>query len=59
MGLLVAQFQIRGGRESIYLYNSLTRILHLQLNFAIIGTIIKINTFSNIRDYKIITVQIS
>ena len=57
-GLVVHLVSDKGG-GSIYLYNSLARILHLLRNFAIIGNIVKINTFSNIRDYKIITVQIS
>ena len=58
-GLVVLLVTDKEGGGSIYLYNSLTRILQLQRNFVIIGTIAKINTFSNIRDYKIITVQIS
>ncbi len=58
-GFVVRSVLDKGGGDSIYLHNSLTRILHLQRNFAIICTIAKTITFSNIRDYKIITVQIS
>ena len=57
-GLVVHLVTDKGG-GSIYLYNSLARILHLLRNFAIFGNAAQINTFSNIRNYKIITVQIS